>query len=149
MCVCWMRVKHLIVSTLLHYITTLFRELRSRDMCPMIIRFLMSTYCNQQLRVKWEVSFSNYVWVRNGVKQGGVLSPILFNVCCLIPICWWYNHAVPFTEALNCMIQTCKSYAHVYNILFNANKPYVCIFTIIWLLVKNLSNSWQTYRICH
>ena len=55
---------------------TLFRELRSRDMCPVIIRLLMSTYCNQQLRVKWEGSFSNYFPARNGVKQGGVLSRV-------------------------------------------------------------------------
>ena len=45
----------------------IFRVLKSRDMCPMILRFLMWTYCNQQLRVKWEGSFSNYCPVRNGI----------------------------------------------------------------------------------
>ena len=49
-------------------------------MCPLLLRFLMSTYCNQQMRVKWNGTTSNTFSTSNGVKQGGVLSPILFNV---------------------------------------------------------------------
>ena len=35
-------------------------------------------YTSQTLRVKWGHTVSNYLTVRNGVKPGGVLSPLLF-----------------------------------------------------------------------
>ena len=37
-------------------------------------------YTSQTLRVKWGHTVSNYFTVRNGVKQGGVLSPLLFSI---------------------------------------------------------------------
>ena len=37
-------------------------------------------YTNQTLRVKWGSVMSESFTVMNGVKQGGVLSPILFAV---------------------------------------------------------------------
>ena len=40
----------------------------------------MSTYCNQQMRVKWNGTTSNTFSTSNGAKQGVVFSPILFNV---------------------------------------------------------------------
>ena len=58
----------------------LFSKLLQRDMCPLFRRFLMSTYCNQQMRVKWNGTISNTFSTSNGVKQGGVHSPILFTV---------------------------------------------------------------------
>ena len=39
------------------------------------------------MRVKWNGTTSNTVSTANGVKQGGVLSPILFNV---------YNKGIDF-----------------------------------------------------
>ena len=57
----------------------LFSKLLQRDMCPVFLRFLKSIYCNQQMRVKWNGTTSNTFSTSNGVKQGGVLSPILFN----------------------------------------------------------------------
>ena len=35
---------------------------------------------NQQMRVKWNSTTSNTFSTSNSVKQGGFLSPILFNV---------------------------------------------------------------------
>ena len=58
----------------------LFKKLLQRDMCPLNLRFLMNTYCKQQMRVLWNGTISNTFSTNNGVKQGGVLSPILFNV---------------------------------------------------------------------
>ena len=49
-------------------------------MCPLFLRFLMNTYCNQQMRVKWNDMIYSTFSTSNGVKQGGVLSPTLFNV---------------------------------------------------------------------
>ncbi len=37
-------------------------------------------YLNQKLRVRWHSSHSQYVNVSNGVKQGGVISQILFCI---------------------------------------------------------------------
>ena len=58
----------------------LFKKLLQIDMCPLFSRFLMNTYCKQQMRVKWNGTISNTFSTNNGVKQGGVLSSILFNV---------------------------------------------------------------------
>ena len=58
----------------------LFRTLADRNICPMLCRLLLNMYLNQKLRVKWESAHSPYFNVSNGVKQGGVISPILFCV---------------------------------------------------------------------
>ena len=46
----------------------------------MILRLLLCLYTKQILCVKWGDNISNYCHVSNGVKQGGVLSPILFSI---------------------------------------------------------------------
>ena len=51
-----------------------------RSLCPIVARFLVSCYTQQKLRIKWGNSMSNAFSVKNGVKQGGVLSPFLFAV---------------------------------------------------------------------
>ena len=40
----------------------------------------MVLYKEQNMRVRWNSTFSVLVSVSNGVKQGGVLSPILFSL---------------------------------------------------------------------
>ena len=39
----------------------------------------MVLYEEQHMRVRWNSTFSELFSVSNGVKQGGVLSPILFS----------------------------------------------------------------------
>ena len=56
----------------------LFNELFKRNMSPFVLRLLLNMYTNQNLLVRWGNSVSNQFTVCNGVKQGGVLSPILF-----------------------------------------------------------------------
>ena len=58
----------------------LFGELLKRDISPIVLRLLLYMYTSQTLRVKWGHTVSNYFTVRNGVKQGGVLSPLLFAI---------------------------------------------------------------------
>ena len=49
-------------------------------MCPVISRFLAFLYTNQQCCTRWAGDISKLFKVANGVKQGGLLSPNLFNV---------------------------------------------------------------------
>ena len=51
-----------------------------RGICPIIAGFLLNLYTNQKLCIKWGAIVSPTFSVSNGVKQGGVLSPILFCV---------------------------------------------------------------------
>ena len=62
-----------------HYIK-LFKLLRKKGMCPLFCKFLIVLYTNQTAHVKWNYSSSKTFIVRNGVKQGGVLSPFLFCI---------------------------------------------------------------------
>ncbi len=130
-----------------HY--TLFKKLRVRNMCPMILRFLMQSYVNQTLRVNWNGSHSAMFQPSNGVKQGGVLSPVLFNVylddlieelrCSGVGChinndfvgCFIYADDItllaPSSEALNSMLGICSDYAQSHSILFNPSKT-KCMF---------------------
>ena len=40
----------------------------------------MKIYEEQQMRIRWNNSVSDYFTISNGVKQGGVLSPVLFSI---------------------------------------------------------------------
>ena len=62
-----------------HYIK-LFNLLLDRGLCPLLCRILLHMYSSQTIRVKWGNAFSCNFDVNNGVKQGGVLSPTLFNI---------------------------------------------------------------------
>ncbi len=58
----------------------LFRKLLDRNMSPLVLRLLLYMYTNQSLQVRWGNHTSTRFNVQNGVKQGEVLSPILFSV---------------------------------------------------------------------
>ena len=49
-----------------------------RNISPVLLRLLLYMYTTQSLRVKWNDTTSHQLTVKNGVKQGVVLSPILF-----------------------------------------------------------------------
>ncbi len=46
----------------------------------MYCKLLLNMYTTQSLRVKWNNVFSSNFSVTNGVKQGRVISPILFCI---------------------------------------------------------------------
>ena len=56
----------------------LFRLLIDRELPPCIIRMLICLYTNHKVRVAWNGVHSQYFLATNGVKQGGVLSPVLY-----------------------------------------------------------------------
>ena len=59
---------------------TLFQELMRKGICPLLCKYLMDQYTRQQCQVKWCHEVSQPFSVSNGVKQGGVLSPVLFTI---------------------------------------------------------------------
>ena len=59
---------------------SLFNHLSSRNMCPVVLRLIMNMYISQKMHIRFSNSLSNQFTVDNGVKQGGVLSSILFTV---------------------------------------------------------------------
>ena len=58
----------------------LFNLLLERNMCPTVARFLAYMYTKQSCRINWGSFISDEFQISNGVKQGGILSPLLFNV---------------------------------------------------------------------
>ena len=127
----------------LHY-CTLFELLTKRELPAHIIRLLINIYTNSFVRVAWHGVLSVYFLAVNGVKQGGVLSPVLF--CLYIDDLWLAlsksgvgcfigNNFVgalayaddivlvaPTASALRKMLSICGDYASEYCISFNATK---------------------------
>ena len=57
----------------------LFQKLLDAGVPPVIVRLLICIYRNQTANVRWKGVFSKEFLIRNGVRQGAVISPILFN----------------------------------------------------------------------
>ena len=72
---CWTVVKHLTVN----YVK-FFSILTDRGLCQSVLIVLLNLYTNQCMRIKWGSSCSDKFNVFNGVKQGGILCPILFII---------------------------------------------------------------------
>lgn len=58
----------------------LFKKLMARGLPPVITRTILSWYVDQSMRVRWNYTLSLPFQVSNGVRQGGVLWPILFTM---------------------------------------------------------------------
>ncbi|CAL4163386.1 unnamed protein product, partial [Meganyctiphanes norvegica] len=113
-------------------------------MCPLTVRLLLNMYTTQKLQVKWNSNISPKFDVTNGVRQGGVLSPLLFSVYIDELLeklkrngigCFIGHHFVgalgyaddiillcPTFSGLKKMIKICEEYAEEHSILFNGNK---------------------------
>ena len=60
-------------------LSVLFRKLAQR-VHPLLIRFLVFSYIHQECTVSWDGAHSTGFFIGNGVRQGAVLSPPLFNI---------------------------------------------------------------------
>ncbi len=60
--------------------SVLFKKLLNRGAPVYIVKLLMFWYENQTMFVRWAGVLSQPFGVGNGVRQGGILSPYLFNV---------------------------------------------------------------------
>ena len=61
--------------------TLLLEKLIERGLPIGVTRFILSWYQSQQVQVHWRAAVSEPFPVTRGVRQGGVLSPILFSLC--------------------------------------------------------------------
>lgn len=126
-----------------HY-CKLFKLLIDRRIPPCIVRILISFYVDNRVKVSWLGSNSDYFVAYNGVKQGGVLSPVLFCIYIddlLLQLsragvgCYIGNHYVgalayaddivlvaPSPTAMRIMLSICDRFALNNDVRFNAMK---------------------------
>ena len=134
----------------------LFEILLERKFCALVARLLAFIYIKQMCRIKWANSISESFTAQNGVKQGGVLSPLLFNIYIDILLqrlkhtgigchigtmfmgCIAYADDIvllsPSLSSVNEMLAICDTYSKDFNITFNASKSKIVVFG------KNSSN---------
>ena len=86
----------------------LFKILVNRGLCPLVTRLLIVMYSRIEGQVKWNDMYSDKFKVKNGVKQGGVMSPLLFTVYMDNLICDIIN------ERVGCFIGNTCSCIFVY-----------------------------------
>jgi len=128
----------------------LFAKLLRRGLPVYIIRFLMYWYTNQRVCVKWGSSYSDFFYVSNGVRQGGILSPLLFNTYnddlsitlneCRIGCSFSgvnVNHLMyaddivllaPSLSGLQKLLTRCENYGTLHDIKFNTEKTALLYF---------------------
>ena len=114
-----------------------------------IIRFLFDSYSRQQCRAMWNSCFTDYLYMSNGVKQGSVLSAILFTIyidSLLIllrdsgvgcKINNYYTGAISYADnitlscssirGLNRMLDICNKFAAEHYLIFNSKKKSLAI----------------------
>ena len=128
----------------------LFHLLLKRNVPSVILRIVLDMYTRQSIKATWNGTNSCPINVSNGVRQGGVLSPILFNVymdellqrlqkqdigchigtifmgaLCyaddLITLC-------PTRRGLQKMINVCQEFAYEHDVVFNPKKTVCMLF---------------------
>ncbi len=128
-------------------------------MSPLVTRLLLFIYTNQRLQVRLGNETSSQFNILNGVKQGGILSPILFavymdglldrlaetGVGCHMVIRFIgalgfaddLNLLSPTLSGLKVLIDVCETYAKGFNISFNGSKIRLLLFKVRKCKVSN------------
>lgn len=128
----------------------LFEKLVKRKVPIYIVRLLVRWYNDQRVCVKWGNVYSDFFQVSNGVRQGGILSPYLFNVyvddlSCLLKQCnigcslsgERLNHLMyaddlaviaPSISGLQELIYICEQFGRSHEVKFNVKKSAVMYF---------------------
>lgn len=126
----------------------LFELLYSRGLPPIMIRILLDMYQRQMSRAAWDGEYDQYFTCVNGVRQGGVISPLMFTVyvdelisklkssgigCHIGHIylgCLGYADDLkllcPGLKGLQKMLKICEDFGEKFSVKFNALKS-MCI----------------------
>ena len=137
----------------------LYELLRDRNMCSKVLRLIITMYRSQKMQGRWGEIVSSQFSVSNGVKQGGVMSPVLFTVYlgnllkilkqlsigCKIGATYLglfgyaddLNLLCPSISGLKEMLKICEDYASDYNIIFNSKKINLMHFGRNKMNIKN------------
>ena len=124
----------------------------SRGLPLPVVRLLSSWYSTQNLSVRWRNALSTPFRVSNGVRQGGVLSPVLFSIYLdelLLKLesigvgCFWKSHhagalayaddivlLAPSASALRILLATCESHGTCLGLHFNPLKTQLINFRL-------------------
>ena len=130
----------------------LLKLLLKRQIPCAILRFLFAWYRDQLLSVRWNSSLSSSFGVSNGVRQGGVLSPILFTIyidelllrLSKLGVGCHSGHyfggslsyaddialLAPSPSALRALLHECEVYAREFNLVFNGSKTQLICFRL-------------------
>ena len=128
----------------------LFSLLIDRKMCYAYAKLLLSMYTSQSLTVRWMNGISGSFECKNGVKQGGVLSPILFSIIIDVLLqrlracgvgCYLghvFSGAVSYADDVSLMapsisgaqkmLDECSKFAREFHLLFNCSKSQLLVF---------------------
>ena len=127
----------------------LFKKLLSAGLSVIFVRLLLFIYMNQFANVRWNGSFSEFFSVKNGVRQGAILSGILYcfytnDLFTLLRRnrtgCWVNNIFMgifgysddnlliaPSLDSLQEMVKVCEEYASEHNLKFSIDaNPVKC-----------------------
>ena len=128
----------------------LFKKLIDKHVPLFIKRLLVCWYSTQKMHIRWGNTVTSSFLVSNGVKQGGIISPILFNVymdqlseklnasniggniggklvnhlCYADDICLISLSSVGMQQLLS----ICDIYAKEHDLLYNGGKSYLLCF---------------------
>ena len=127
----------------------LFKQLLNRKLPGVVLRMLRNMYTGQLVHILWNGVYSNWFSVSNGVKQGGIISPILFCIYIDELLCRLQKDDVgcqignlflaalayaddlvllaPTARAMRRLLALCDDFATSYNVMFNASKS-KCIY---------------------
>ena len=128
---------------------TLFKKLIDRGMPDVFVRLLVYWYRTQNACVRWGTACSEMFTLSNGVRQGGILSPLFFNVymdglseilgrteCGCTMGGRMINHLMyaddlvilsPSAKGLQRLVDICAAYGGLHDIKFNHAKT-VCMY---------------------
>ena len=128
----------------------LFNKLIKRGICGYLLRIIIYWYETQTMCVKWGNVTSGSFGVSNGVRQGGILSPLFFNVYVddlsvqlnklnigCISKDMIINHLMyaddlvlisPSTAGLQELLDICQKFGIEHDMIFNPKKSAVMFF---------------------
>ena len=129
----------------------LFEVLLQRGMPEVILRFMLDMYARQNLRTVWKGKYSDSFTTSNGIRQGGVISPLLFCVYVDVLLldlekagvgCRIGKHfygaqcyadditlCAPTLDGLRRMLKICEKFGETYSVTYNPSKTVCVLFS--------------------